>query len=219
MIRILDLFCGGGGAGLGMIQAGAIVKGIDSTSRCKVYYPGTFIHADVFELKNTKTLTGRSLWDELVEWCNLIWTSPPCTAYSQVTKRWISEGYTYEDVDLVSKTRELLESTGKPWVIENVVGAPIREDLMLCGLMFNLDLYRHRIFEISGFTCRQPEHPKHDHQQRVSVYGNPQNKLQMELFPVQMGLYHIPPSSRHFAKAIPPAFSKYIVEEFKRDIQ
>jgi len=48
---------------------------------------------------------------------------------------------------LVVPTRDLLEKIGRPYIIENVVGAPLRVDLMLCGTMFGLRIIRHRIFE------------------------------------------------------------------------
>jgi DNA (cytosine-5)-methyltransferase 1 len=46
-------------------------------------------------------------------------------------------------------------------VIENVAGAEMRHDLMLCGEMFGLKVIRHRYFEIHGFDVVQPEHIKH----------------------------------------------------------
>jgi len=207
-IRVLDLFCGAGGVCAGMMDH-AHVTGVDNVKNCKRYYPGRFIHGDVFTFyKNT--IEGMHYFDQF----DLIWASPVCTKYSIVTKRWIGEGKNYDHVDLIPPTRELLQEIGKPYVIENVVGAPLREDLMLCGLMVGLPLYRHRIFEIEGFECEQPEHPKHKGQQKFSVYGNPQKKVMKEHWIEAMGITHIPYSSRHFAKAIPPKFSEYIIKQF-----
>lgn len=207
-IYVLEFFCGAGGACAGMIKY-ARVTGVDIHKNCKRYYPGTFIHGNVFNFYKNM-LEG---WDFFKRF-HLIWASPVCTAYSIVTKRWIGEGKTYDHVDLIGPTRKLLKKIGKPFVIENVKGAPLRVDLELCGLMFNLPLYRHRIFEIEGFKCKQPEHPKHEGQQKFSVYGNPQKKIMKKHWIKAMGITHIPYSSRHFAKAIPPAFSEYIIKQF-----
>ena len=207
-IRVLDLFCGAGGVAMGMLKYAA-VTGVDNHENCGKYYPGRFIHGDVFTFYK-HTFEGTDFFNQF----DLVWASPVCTKYSIVTKRWISQGYNYDAVDLIPPTRELLQSIGKPYVIENVVGAPLREDLMLCGLMFGLPLYRHRIFEIEGFKCEQPEHPKHEGQQVYSVYGNPQKAIMKKHWIKAMGITHIPYSSRHFAKAIPPKFSEYIIKQF-----
>ena len=63
--------------------------------------------------------------------------------------------------DLVERIRNLLLKTGKPFTIENVVGAPLRKDIILCGEMFGIRVLRHRIFEIEGFNVSQPQHIKH----------------------------------------------------------
>lgn len=63
--------------------------------------------------------------------------------------------------NLIPQTRALLESAKRPFVIENVPGAPLRADLVLCGTQFGLTCYRHRIFELSDFWCFQPPHGKH----------------------------------------------------------
>ena len=59
------------------------------------------------------------------------------------------------------QTRQLLDEAKKPYVIENVPGAPIRKDLMLCGEMFGLKIIRHRYFEVNGFHVPQLKHIKH----------------------------------------------------------
>lgn len=167
-ILILDLFCGGGGAGSGLAKHG-IVVGIDNKPLCHRYYPSVFVCKDVFELNI-----------EFLRLFDFIWASPPCQEFSQVTKRWKKQDpIKYKHPDLVDPTRQLLIKAGVPWVIENVVGAPLRVDLTLCGLMFGLDLYRHRIFECS-FPITQPIHPVHDGQQpcvikNVEVTGNVMN--------------------------------------------
>jgi DNA (cytosine-5)-methyltransferase 1 len=65
-----------------------------------------------------------------------------------------------EHPDLIEPTRELLEQIGLPYVIENVPGAPLEGPFELCGAMFQLGTYRHRLFE-TNFYVEVPEHPNH----------------------------------------------------------
>ncbi|MFJ8332921.1 SAM-dependent methyltransferase [Streptomyces sp. NPDC094437] len=88
-----------------------------------------------------------------------IQASPPCQLDTECQR---IRGNSHPD--LIAPTRTALESTGRPWVIENVRGAlpKLREPVMLCGQMFALDNYRHRYFETgSGLTLHQPRHPVH----------------------------------------------------------
>ena len=95
-------------------------------------YPFKFIQADALEY----LVAHGAEYD-------VIHASPPCQAYSQARRLQGNR----EHPDFIAPTRVLLEQTGKPWIIENVVGAPIRVDLLLCGSMFGLGIIRHRIFE------------------------------------------------------------------------
>lgn len=204
---------------MGLIQAGHRVTGVDIKKSAGKYYPGTFIHANAM-----KILSWRSLSGSFLEGFDLIWASPPCQGWSTVTQRWINQDpakYAKKYPVLIPRLRAILQQSGKPYIIENVPGAPLEHPVELCGLMFGLSLYRHRHFECS-FPVVQPTHIKHDGQQPFSVYGNPRsNPKQGEVYselvkswPGQMGLYHIPAGSRFFAEAIPPAFSKYLIEQF-----
>jgi DNA (cytosine-5)-methyltransferase 1 len=84
--------------------------------------------------------------------------SPPCQGYS-ITNNIVScRDKIYPK--LIGEVRKLLEQTGKPFVIENVVGAPLNYSVVLCGLMFELKVLRHRLFE-ANFYCMQPGHPYH----------------------------------------------------------
>jgi DNA (cytosine-5)-methyltransferase 1 len=78
----------------------------------------------------------------------VIHASPPCQAHSTLGSLWKDR----EHPDLVAPTRELLKASGLPYVIENVVGAPLENPVMLCGSTFGLgangrQLRRHRLFE------------------------------------------------------------------------
>ena len=81
--------------------------------------------------------------------------SPPCQAYTNAQKIMGKRHPNYID-----STRTLMQLTGKLWVIENVPGAPLREPIELCGAMFGLGTYRHRLFE-SNIPLETPTHPAH----------------------------------------------------------
>ena len=142
--RLLDLFCGAGGAGMGYSRAGFEVVGVDI--KPQRHYPFEFHQADALEFL-------REHGHEF----DAIHASPPCQAYTISGMNARRDGIEYPD--LVAATRELLEATGKPWVIENVPGAPIRADFTLCGCQFGIkQLRRSRLFETSwhGFEMMKP---------------------------------------------------------------
>jgi DNA (cytosine-5)-methyltransferase 1 len=145
-MKALDLFCCDGGAATGLSRAGFTkIVGIDKDPHPN--YPFEFIQADATDPP------------VVVDDFDFIWASPPCQGYSVGTLGWRNQGKEYPD--LVSATRAFLNTTNKPWVIENVPQAPIKKHLLLCGQMFKLPIIRHRIFEISGFRAEQPRHPHH----------------------------------------------------------
>ena len=87
-----------------------------------------------------------------------VWASPPCQAYIRAGIKHRDDGKLYPD--LVAPTREMLEASGLPWAMENVMGAPMERQLVLCGLMFDLPLFRHRLFEASHLLL-SPAHRSH----------------------------------------------------------
>jgi DNA (cytosine-5)-methyltransferase 1 len=130
--RGLDLCCGAGGATDGYIRAGFEMTGVDiNPSR---NYPGMVIEDDVLHLLDT---TDVSLYD-------FVHASPPCQNYS-VTRSLHDAEYP----SLIEPIRERLETAGVPYVIENVVGAPLINPIRLCGSSFGLGVRRHRLFETS----------------------------------------------------------------------
>ena len=141
-LKALDLFCGQGGVSVGLFNAGFDVTGVDVLE--KKGYPFEFIQKSVFDLDL-----------DFLKSFDFITASPPCQGYIFTNRN--KDGY----LRLIEPVRELLEKTGKPFVIENVPGAPIRQDLMLCGEMFGLKTLRHRFFEIHGFHVPQLKHVKH----------------------------------------------------------
>jgi DNA (cytosine-5)-methyltransferase 1 len=141
--RLLDLFCGAGGCAVGYHRAGFDVVGVDIVPQPR--YPFPFVRADALEYVAAQ---GKEF--------DAIHASPPCQQYTPLKALHGTKKY----ADLVAPTRELLVTTGKPWVIENVNGAPLYYAIFLCGTMFGLRVYRHRRFEAS-FLMLQPEHPAH----------------------------------------------------------
>src|SRR5699024_12860198 len=69
-------------------------------------------------------------------------------------------GWIDDHVDLIDTTRQALIASGRPWAIENVVGAPVIDPIRLCGLTSDLKVFRHRLFE-SNIDLNEPQHPTH----------------------------------------------------------
>ena len=143
--KLLDLFCCAGGAAIGYWRAGFDVVGVDIVPQPN--YPFEMIVADALEL-SSKYL--RSF--------DAIHASPPCQAYSTLAYR---NGNGDQWPKLIDPIRNLLIDTGRPYVIENVVGAPLRDYVVLCGTMFpELRVIRHRLFE-TNFPVLTPPHGRH----------------------------------------------------------
>lgn len=127
--RVLDLFCGAGGAAMGLHRAGFDVVGIDIKPQPR--YPFRFIQADALQPPV-----------RLADF-DLVWASPPCQRYSIANNIHGRDDHP----DHVAATRALLIESGVDYCIENVPGAPLRNPVTLCGLTFGLGVKRHRWFE------------------------------------------------------------------------
>jgi len=174
IFRLLDLFCGAGGAAMGYHRAGFEVVGVDIKPQPR--YPFEFHQADALEY-----------CIEHGHEFDAIHASPPCQKYSLI-RRGLWPGRDHPD--LIRPTRTVLLGTAVPYVIENVVGArsAMRDPIVLCGSMFTLgyeghQLRRHRLFECS-FPVPQPA-CRHNNRVPVPVYGGGQDKD-----------YHQPPRTR-----------------------
>ncbi len=191
---------------MGYHRAGFEVVGVDIVEQPE--YPFTFVRGDA--LVPPFDLAG----------FDLIHASPPCQAY-------VRSGMVAKDgrhPDLLGPTRTMLQSSGTSWVIENVPGAPMRADVMLCGSMFGLEVRRHRWFELS-----QPvaflTHPC-DHSTPITgVYGHPHGKggawrngfrpmlpSDLPTWSRAMGIDWM--SARTITQAIPPAYAEFIGRSF-----
>jgi DNA (cytosine-5)-methyltransferase 1 len=157
--RILDLFCGEGGAGMGYFLAGWDVFGVDNDPGRLGYYPFPSVNGDALVF----------LAEHGAEF-DAIHASPPCTGYSRGTAALPDRLTRYDR--LIAATRDLLVHVGRPYVIENVNDArpELVDPIKLCGRMFDLTavdtdgvkltLDRHRLFEAPAITLR-PEHRPH----------------------------------------------------------
>lgn len=145
MLRLLDLFCGAGGASSGYDRAGFDVTGVDNKPQPR--YPFNFIQADALEY----------LAEHGHEF-DFVHASPPCQGYSRLRHLPWLHGRKYPM--LIEATRRLLGEFSIPWVMENVVDAPLH-GFTICGRALGLPISRHRKFE-SRDLILAPQCPGHD---------------------------------------------------------
>ena len=207
-LKLLDLFCGAGGAGLGYHLAGFEVTGVDSIFQPR--YPFEFIQSDAI-----------SYLRKHHEKYFAIHASPPCQRYSVASKG--HTGCPENHPDLVGVLREELKATRVQWVIENVVGAPLILPITLCGTMFSkLRVIRHRLFE-SNNLLEQPRHGTHPlcytHDKRKPHYGmlneaeafvqvTGGGNCSVQAARSAMGISWM--TKRELNQAIPPAYTEYV---------
>jgi len=225
-VKALDLFCGAGGASKGLADAGFDVVGVDIHSQPHYLYK--FVQANALSPAIRRWL----------EEFDFIWASPPCQRYSVMTKRWSRSD---NHPDLIEPVRQMLLKSGIPYCIENVVGAPLLNPVMLCGSMFvnqtkhGSQLRRHRLFECS-FPVKQPK-CRHNKGSVIGVYGGGQHPERR--VPATIGVWgHAGGSSKRdnliqfgtqdrrdamgiqwmtgneLSQAVTPSYSKYIAEQF-----
>lgn len=188
---------------MGLSRAGFEVTGVDINPQPR--YPFRFIQGNALEAD----LTGY----------DLVWASPPCQAYSVASLSQRNLGKRYPD--LLAPTRKKLEQFGIPFIIENVPGAPMRADAILCGSMFGLRLVRHRLFECS-FPIFQLFPSCRHHPNPVVVTGNGTptwarqkngGKCHTAIERKEaMGIDWM--TRKELSQAIPPAYSQYLAEQF-----
>ncbi|WP_405424455.1 DNA methylase [Streptomyces erythrochromogenes] len=217
---LLDLFCCAGGAAMGYHRAGFRVVGIDVIDRSD-HYPFAFRQGDALTLLAELIASGE------IRRYTAVHASPPCQkrcALTVGTNR--SRGWGGRHVDLVAPTRELLDASGLPYVIEQPDGkADVRKDITLCGEMFSLGVLRHRNFELGGWTTTQPKHVRHRGYVRgwrhgeyrdgpyVAAYGKGGGKATVPEMQSAMGIDWTEVHDE-LTEAIPPAYSEWLGRAF-----
>ena len=195
--RLLDLFCGAGGAAMGYYRVGFDVVGVDVAPQPR--YPFTFYQQGALHVLKCADL------DDF----DAVHASPPCQPYS-VTRTLHSADYPM----LVDEMRLLLQETAKPFVIENVVGAPLTNCVTLCGSSFGLGVRRHRRFETNWTVWNPPRCAHHLQPEPLDVTGTggpggrhrkPRN---MQEASVAMGIDWM--TRAELSQAIPPAYTEFI---------
>jgi DNA (cytosine-5)-methyltransferase 1 len=206
MLKLLDLFCGAGGASHGYAMAGFDVTGIDVKHGKR--YPYRYIRDDVRNYLNA----------EYLQQFDIIHASPPCQTHSATKHLRNAQGNSTSKVDMIEEVRAALIASGKPYIIENVPGAPLIDPIMLCGSAFGLKVRRHRLFEsnlpLKGTQC------DHKTQGRpVGIYGSMRDEIPngghtaktMEQANEAMGIYWM--LWGELVEAIPPMYTEYIGQQ------
>jgi len=222
---------------MGIIQAGCDVVGVDIDPRCKKHYPGKFVLHDALRIESLRELDGSRFVDQF----DAFWASPKCEGNSRATKIRGNQADHVDQITPVRAMLQrigkpyIIENVPEAESEHH----RMRKDVELCGYMFGLQLERHRIFECS-FPVAQPRHVPHgeipkEKRQVCSVFGrlvsskrkggHERYLLEKQWRPVEMGIDHIPVNAGSspdretgktynlLALAIPPAFSKYLVEQ------
>lgn len=204
--RLLDLFCGAGGAAMGYYRAGFDVVGVDINPQ--PHYPFEFHQADALEFP----LAGFDVFH----------ASPPCQRYSWCTPKGVKEFHP----DLIAPTRERIAAAGKPYVIENVKGArrQLRQPVMLCGTMFGLPLQRHRYFELGNVPELFFLIPDCAHESEPVIITGTHRRAGVHRFEYRVaecrraaGIDWM--TRRELDQAIPPAFTEFLGAQLMRTLE
>lgn len=202
-MRLLDLFCGAGGAAMGYSRAGFTeIVGVDHKPQPR--YPFEFVQADAM----TYPLEG----------FDAIHASPPCQAFSDLKDMYNAK----QHADLLTPTRQRLKAAGVPYAIENVEGAPMVNYVTLCGSAFGLgtkdaELRRHRRFEVQPSPLLVPPCGHGGKARVIGVYGghgrDRRRRVNGQDFPTSarreaMGIDWM--TSTELSQAIPPAYTEFI---------
>lgn len=170
-MNLLDLFCSAGGSAVGYHRAGFEVVGVDIEPQ--PHYPFAFVQMDALDALHV-LLDGGFITDNRGhKWYlrdfDAVHASPPCQGYSRLAKiTKTADRYP----KLIERLRPLLIEAGIPFVLENVIGAPLINPLKLCGTMFGLKVIRHRLFEIHPPLYFLPAPCNHHSHTRPTGNGN-----------------------------------------------
>jgi DNA (cytosine-5)-methyltransferase 1 len=206
------LFCGAGGAAMGLHRAWPKAEIIGVDIKPQPRYPFEFVQVDAM----TFPLDGY----------DFIWASPPCQAHSALKTAWNARNHE----DLIPAIRENLRLSRTAYCIENVPGAPLLSPVLLCGSMFNLRtqnrdgyLRRHRLFEAS-FPIAQPGLCNHSLGRAVTVVskgggynvraGRPSFGMAAARIVMEIDWM----DSYGLSQAVPPAYSEWIARQYMEQL-
>lgn len=237
--RLLDLFCGAGGAAVGYHRAGFEVVGVDIAPQPN--YPFEFHRDNVFDAFERdlpwQAWRGFGRWTTTGEF-DAIHASPPCQRWTRAQRHRKNES---AHPDLITPLRPLLEATVLPYVIENVeycdaLGDPV----LLCGSMFDLDVQNHRLFEANWplvppvWPCRHGIWAKGRFPGTPLGNGKPKGQTAMvvnrmasgvthEMLANALGIDWMPARgkrpSKELSEAIPPAYTEFIGHQLMQHIR
>lgn len=210
--EVRDWFCGAGGAAMGLHRAWPHAHIVGYDIKPQPRYPFDFVQGDALEAP-----TG-----------DFTWASPPCQGYSIMRNLpWLREkAYPL----LIGATRARLQASAGYYAIENVMGAHREMDAWwLCGGMFGLPFYRHRLFE-TNFFWLQPAHPRHQYTVRngrtmgarardvlhggaISSYQDGYGHRSVAVAKRVRAAMGVEWMGREYTEAIPPAYSEYIARQ------
>ena len=198
--RLLDLFCGAGGASRGLQQAGFHVTGVDINPQPH-YCGDAFIQADALDVP--------------LEGYDAYWASPPC----QFATSLLLPDDRAKYPNHIPTIRQRLRATGKPYIIENVSARVLYIPVMLCGQMFGLRVLRHRWFE-SNMGLLVPPHERHNGHTSTGDLAAYHTFAKARYITVAGHAFNLPDgrvamgidwmTRNELAQAIPPVYAEYI---------
>ena len=212
-LKVLDLFSGAGCAGEGYRRAGFEIVGVDILPQPN--NPHTTFNADALEFVA-----------EFGQDFDLIHASPPCQEFTILRNAYPDRKPKWPD--MIEDTRKALIENGKPWVIENVPGAPLRDAVRLCGTSFGIRVRRHRLFEssfpIAEVSC---DHARFTDRIFPGSTNRPNGRTVCNI-----GEYRVPLETQklhmdvdwsltlgELSLGIPPAYTKYVGEQFMEHLK
>jgi DNA (cytosine-5)-methyltransferase 1 len=210
-LKLLDLFCGAGGASAGYAKAGFEVTGIDVKHGKR--YPYTYIKGDVRDYLDS----------EFLQQFDVIAASPPCQSFSATKHLRNAQGKTTTKTNMIPMVRDALINANRIYVIENVPNAPLINPVQLCGSAFGLKVRRHRLFEsnfaLKGTDCHHKQQGK-----PVGIYGSMRDEIPngghtaktMDQAHEAMGIDWM--IWGELVESIPPAYTHYIGQQLSTEV-